>query len=149
MKLKTHIAFSLGISTFVLRLLGTPIFETLIIAIIVALFANHLIDALGHEGHARTPLTHTPLRSIAWSLLSVPLAVLPYGPSSLPAALTAAVLAGPSHMLLDAFTEHGIYVKRNGRWRRFALAHIRSNDPIANALALLLGLMGILASLLL
>ncbi|MEM0183023.1 MAG: hypothetical protein QXU93_05505 [Thermoproteus sp.] len=52
-------------------------------------------------------------------------------------------------MLLDAFTEHGIYVKRNGRWRRFALAHIRSNDPIANALALLLGLMGILASLLL
>ena len=33
------------------------------------------------------------------------------------------LLNGSSHMLLDVFTERGIYVKRNGKRRRVALAH--------------------------
>jgi hypothetical protein len=35
-------------------------------------------------------------------------------------------LNGPSHMLMDVFTERGKYVRKNGRWRRVALAHFSS-----------------------
>ncbi|MEJ2775809.1 hypothetical protein WIW90_06225 [Sulfolobaceae archaeon RB850M] len=35
-------------------------------------------------------------------------------------------LNGPSHMLLDVFTERGKYVRKNGGWRRVALAHFSS-----------------------
>jgi len=49
-------------------------------------------------------------------------------------------------MLLDVFTERGIYVKRNGRWVRYALAHFRYNDPLANTLAVFIGfLLGAIA----
>jgi len=49
-------------------------------------------------------------------------------------------------MLLDVFTERGIYVKRNGRWVRYALAHFKYNDPIVNTLAVFIGfLLGAIA----
>ncbi|WP_231961145.1 DUF1286 domain-containing protein [Saccharolobus sp. A20] len=35
------------------------------------------------------------------------------------------IIVGPSHMLLDLFTERGIYVKKNGKWKRFALSHYK------------------------
>jgi hypothetical protein len=41
-------------------------------------------------------------------------------------------------MLLDVFTERGIYVKRNGKWKRFALA-LSYDNPLANSSAILLG----------
>jgi hypothetical protein len=43
-------------------------------------------------------------------------------------------------MILDVFTEKGIYVKKNGVWTRFALAHYKYNDPLANGLAMFVGL---------
>jgi hypothetical protein len=42
-------------------------------------------------------------------------------------------------MLLDIFTERGIYVKRGGRWRRFALAHFSYDNPVINGTAILAG----------
>ena len=57
-----------------------------------------------------------------------------------------ALLNGPSHMLLDAFTERGIYVKRNGKWRRVALAHFSYDNPAVNGLAILLGILMLFAS---
>jgi len=41
-------------------------------------------------------------------------------------------------MLLDIFTEKGIYHKVNGKWRRIALAHFSYDNPIVNGLAILL-----------
>ncbi|WP_218185293.1 hypothetical protein [Sulfuracidifex metallicus] len=51
----------------------------------------------------------------------------------------ASVLVGPSHMFLDMFTEAGVYVKKGGKWRRYALAHFRYNNPLVNGLAALAG----------
>jgi hypothetical protein len=62
-------------------------------------------------------------------------------------ALIGGILVGPSHMLLDVFTERGIYVKRNGKWRRFALAHFSYDNPLVNGLAILLGVIMLLAAL--
>ena len=53
--------------------------------------------------------------------------------------LISGILVGPSHMLLDIFTEKGIYVKKHGKWRRFAIAHFRYDSPLANGLALFFG----------
>lgn len=52
-----------------------------------------------------------------------------------------ALLNGPSHMLLDVFAERGIYVKRNGKWRRVALAHFSYDNPAVTGLAILLGIL--------
>ncbi|WP_198968342.1 DUF1286 domain-containing protein, partial [Saccharolobus islandicus] len=49
------------------------------------------------------------------------------------------VVVGPSHLFLDVFTERGIYVKKYGRWKRFALAHFRYDNPLANGLAIIAG----------
>ena len=38
------------------------------------------------------------------------------------------------------FTEAGVYVKKGGKWRRYALAHFRYNNPFANGLAALAGI---------
>jgi hypothetical protein len=57
------------------------------------------------------------------------------------------LLNGPSHMLLDVFTERGIYVKRNGKWRRVALAHFSYDNPAVNGLAILFGILMLLAAL--
>ena len=57
------------------------------------------------------------------------------------------LLNGPSHMLLDVFTERGIYVKRNGKWKRFALAHFSYDNPIVNGLAILLGVIMLFAAI--
>jgi len=57
------------------------------------------------------------------------------------------VIVGPSHMLLDIFTERGIYVKRNGKWRRFALAHFSYDNPLANGLAIIAGVIMLLAAM--
>lgn len=53
-----------------------------------------------------------------------------------------------SHIFLDAFTEHGIYVRRNGRYERFAFAHLRYNNPMANGLATVFSVLAIIAAFL-
>jgi len=57
------------------------------------------------------------------------------------------LLVGPSHMFLDVFTERGIYHKVNGKWRRIAFAHFSYNNPLANGLAILLGVIMLFASM--
>ncbi|MCY0850482.1 MAG: hypothetical protein OWQ55_07020, partial [Sulfuracidifex metallicus] len=44
------------------------------------------------------------------------------------------------HMFLDMFTEAGVYVRRRGKWKRYALAHFRYNNPLVNGLAALAGI---------
>jgi len=48
-----------------------------------------------------------------------------------------------SHLLLDSFTEGGIYLGR----RRLAIAHLRYNNPVANGAFTALGAILILAAL--
>jgi hypothetical protein len=173
MLLRTHYVFSTGVLTFLGSLITQDPFDALVFAGIVSVLANALIDKLGHEMvwvegkylPRRTPLTHTWFRSILWgSLVTTAIAFLAYfalhgsyyyynyhySYSQLRELITLAilygVLVGPTHMILDVFTERGIYVKRNGRWERYALAHFKYNDPLANGLAILVGTMLIIVS---
>jgi len=131
--------------------------EIIVIAGVISVMANNVIDYLGHEikGEyiSRTPLTHTIPRSMGWGLLaSVPIALalhfLLHAPIEL-ILVTAmdGVVAGLSHMLLDIFTEKGIYHKVNGRWKRIALAHFSYNNPFVNGLATVLGIIMLVVSL--
>ena len=165
MKLKTHYLFSTGLLTLVNTMAVHNVYVSLVLAGLVSVLGNTLIDRLGHEmvwagGEyipRRTPLTHTLPRSVLWGLLSaLPVIALAYyayphyyfTKDALVLAIDG-LLVGPSHMLLDVFTEKGIYVKRDGRWRRFALAHLRYDDPAANGLASAAGVLLLLAALIL
>ncbi|QXJ27425.1 putative integral membrane protein [Saccharolobus shibatae B12] len=172
MKLRTHYIFSTGL----LSLLDSVLFHeyfyyTLIFSGIVSVIGNSLIDRIGHKeittryGYipVRTPLTHTIPRSIAWGIISVvpiliPLLIYYYGFSYheyyfslnnkvVLLTLLNGVIVGPSHMLLDVFTERGIYVKKHGKWRRFALAHFRYDNPAINGLAMIVGVLMFLISM--
>lgn len=159
MKLRTHYIFSAGLISLVLSLIFRINFlDNITISLLVSILGNTVIDRLGHreittrfgEIPVRTPLTHTIPRSVAWGLVStLPLlAILLYlthyyylqwYTTFFISILISGILVGPSHMLLDAFTEKGIYVKKNGKWRRFALAHFRYDSPLVNGLAILVG----------
>jgi hypothetical protein len=50
-------------------------------------------------------------------------------------------------MLLDIFTDRGIYHKVNGRWRIIALTHFSHDNPAVNGLAILLGILVLFAAM--
>ncbi|WCM36777.1 DUF1286 domain-containing protein [Sulfolobus islandicus] len=172
MKLRTHYIFSTGLLTLLDSVLFHEYFYyALILSGMVSVIGNSLIDRIGHKEIAtrygyipvRTPLTHTIPRSVVWGVVSVVpvfilLLIYYYGFSYheyyfslsnkvLLLILLNGVVVGPSHMLLDVFTERGIYVKKYGRWKRFALAHFRYDNPLANGLAILMGVIMLLAAL--
>jgi len=156
-ELRTHYVFSFGLLTLLDFILISKSPELVIITGVVSIFTNSVIDTLGHEikGEyiARTPTTHTVPRSIGWGLLSsAPFAIVLYYLFHSPIELILVTfmdgaVAGLSHMLLDIFTEKGIYHKVDGKWRRIALAHFSYNNPFANGLAFLLGILMLFASL--
>lgn len=171
MLLRTHYVFSMGILSFLGSLITQDRFEALVFAGAVSVLANALIDKLGHEMvwvegkylPRRTPLTHTWFRSILWgSLVTIGITFLAYFALLSPnyyyyshsqlrelivLAIVYGILVGPTHMLLDVFTERGIYVKKNGKWARYALAHFKYNDPLANGLAIIVGTMLLIMSI--
>nr|WP_011225178.1 DUF1286 domain-containing protein [Sulfolobus islandicus]CAG38217.1 hypothetical protein [Sulfolobus islandicus] len=171
MKLRTHYIFSTGLLTLLDSVLFHEYFYyALILSGMVSVIGNSLIDRIGHKeiltryGYipVRTPLTHTIPRSVVWGIVSVVpvfilLLIYYYGfnyheyyfslsNKVLMLILLNGAVVGPSHMLLDVFTERGIYHKVNGRWRRIALAHFSYNNPLANGLAILLGVIMLLAA---
>jgi len=152
MLLKTHYVFSTGVLAFLSSLITQDPINALVFAGAVSVLANTLIDKLGHEMvwvegkelPRRTPLTHTWFRSILWGSLAVTvitlLAFLSFQSRELIVlAISNGILVGPTHMFLDVFTERGIYVKKNGKWVRYALAHFKYDDPLANGMAMLVG----------
>jgi hypothetical protein len=174
MLLRTHYVFSTGVLTFLGNLITRDHFEALVLAGVVSVLANLLIDKLGHEMvwvegkylPRRTPLTHTWFRSIIWgSIATTTVTLLVYFTlhnsyyyygyhysyfqlrELIMLTIVYGILVGPSHMLLDVFTERGIYVKKNGKWVRYALAHFKYNDPLANGLAIMVGTMLLIMSL--
>lgn len=152
MKLLTHYVFSMGLLTLLLALGRNPFPESLFLALIMSVTGNLIIDGLGHEerrGYVRrTPLTHTIPRSIFWGELpGIAIIILLYYLSGRVIELIyveiilSSLLMGPSHMILDIFTERGIFVKRRGRWVRLALAHFSYNDVLVNGAAMIIGLL--------
>ncbi|ABP96336.1 protein of unknown function DUF1286 [Metallosphaera sedula] len=155
MRLVTHYVFTMGLLSLIMSMF-TPYY--LVLSGVVAIAGNLIIDGLGHKEvqtrrgitiPTRTPLTHTYPRSVVWGFLPViPFLAFGFMYGDFPWwLLLAGVLVGPSHMFLDMFTEAGVYVRRRGKWRRYALAHFRYNNPLANGVAILLGFLMLVLSL--
>lgn len=149
MKLVTHAAFSAGavfaVATRILRV--DPPLALLLAALSVVL--QYVIDGLSHSesgGYVRrTPLLHSPSGSLASTAVYVALVLAVARDWTLvPPALLCGLLSSYTHLLLDAITERGIYV-RGRRTARRRLA--RSDNPALNALFLLLGLALFLSAL--
>ena len=188
MKLKTHAIFSTGLLTLI-NSLFTNFYSSLILAAIISIIANSLIDKLGHneegsdskeeycriicriyrsphnkvdkednkdEKMYRSPRTHTVYTSIAWGIVSaiISLALVKLTQSTyeynyyhlIPLMIIDGIIVGPSHMFLDAFTEAGIFVKKNGKWKRAAIAHFKYDNPVLNGLAILAGIIMLIIS---
>jgi len=160
MKLRTHYVFTLGI----LNLIGVfflNFYTSFLLSAIISFISNTIIDRLGHVKkysrrigtfYSRTPLTHTFPRSIFWGFVSsLPFNFLFYytkiiSQQDFIIASALSLVAGPSHMFLDIFTENGIYVKKNGSWRRFALAHFDYNNVFINSFFIIIGIIMIILS---
>ena len=154
MKLKTHNIFTIGILTAIGSLFTNPV-TSLISASILSLTINQIIDSLGHKinargYHARTPLTHTIVRSVLWGLIPTVVLFLLFGSfDKLPELhlngsqpywiLLQGIFAGPLHMCLDMITEGGIFKRKDGRFVRFAVAHIAYDDLFWNVFFQLIG----------
>lgn len=145
MKLSTHIIFAAGVTAFSMRYIYPVLVIHWPIVIVVAMAMQALIDVLSHETrvvngrviHRRTKFLHSPLGA---TLLGLGLGlylmfVLPFEGFGV---IIALLLAAYSHLLLDAITEHGIYVfgKRTSRRRL-----LRYNNPIANGFFQLIGIL--------
>ncbi|MGC9050330.1 DUF1286 domain-containing protein [Pyrobaculum sp.] len=149
--MNTHMAFSTAVGFLaLLYLLAVPPTYALATAAILS-FINPLIDFYGHERGRRSPRTHEPLHATVLGavtggflglVFAIALHVAPW------ASAVVGAIEALSHLLLDAFTEHGIYVRRNGRYERFAFAHLRHNDPMANGLTTMFSLLAIIAGFL-
>jgi len=156
----THVVFTFGLIALAAERLGLGIAYALPAALWLAAVVNYVIDAVGHEvrngRRRRTAATHSLTGAAAVGavagfaptlaiLLAVPGAVsIYYGPLLLLEVTALGVMAGLSHLLLDALSEGGIYY----RGRRWAIAHWRYDDGAVNGLFALLGILMFAAALL-
>jgi hypothetical protein len=153
LKALTHNLFSLGVGVYLVFRIVQPTPLYLILVVWSAFATNVLID-MGHVNKGgmsvRAFWTHSilvaPLWGIAVSVAS--LYVLDTVTGLEVTALQAVFAAGLgavlaySHLLLDALTEGGVFFAR----RRIALAHLRNNNPVLNAVFAGLGIFLMLAT---
>ncbi len=152
MRLISHYIFTAGILIFI-NVHIISFFRAFSISIIVSFMANFFIDSLGHKMkklrniniYSRTPLTHTFDRSIIFGILAAMLIILiipkyDLNHNIITACLISGLIAGPSHMILDVFTENGIFIRKNKKWKRFALMHLKYNNKIINAIVIFIGI---------
>jgi hypothetical protein len=147
MKALTHYVFSIGMGVLVSERLGYFSFIDVVLVVWLGLAVNVVIDVFGHGLRGgvgnRSFLTHSVFTAPVWggavAVLSVYVPVrfqvLPIGLWEAVFIVVMGVLIAYSHLFLDALTEGGVYWGR----RRVALAHMRYNNRILNAVFLLIG----------
>ena len=151
MKLIAHDIFSLGLGTYVLVRLGAWIAASVILALLLSIAVNRVIDA-GHyqkNGHpTRSYLTHSIFTAPIWGLL-VGLAIsfialFVFHVDLMLLGAIAGTLAAFAHLFLDSLTEGGVFL-----WKgRIALAHFKYNNGLANGLAIMVGVLLLAAAVL-
>jgi hypothetical protein len=154
MKLKTHDIFSAGVLTALGLILTNPV-NSLTTACILSFVGNGAIDKFGHKKNGagipiRTYKTHSFIRSVIYGFLPALFVFLAAkylylnGFVNLPAnidwILLQGIFIGPLHLAIDIITEDGIFVKKNGRFQRFALAHIKYDSFLWNSVFKIVGL---------
>ena len=149
----THVVFSAGLVCYVARALGLPPAEAILLAAFAAVM-QVAIDVLSHETvytgsatlHRRTPFLHSP----SGALLSAAVftAVLAYvlrpDGHALPVLFASMLVASYSHLLLDLFTERGIYVRGKRVWRKRMFKY---DNPLLNLVFTSIGIFLLIESL--
>jgi hypothetical protein len=157
LKAITHDFFSLGVGVYlVYHVEQLPALLYLLLTVWLAFATNEIIDGLGHVRRGdgvpvRSFWTHSILTAPIWgisvAIVSLYLLDTIVGQAiTIPHVLFAAelgVVLVYSHLLLDAFTEGGVYLGR----RRVALAHMRYNNLILNGAFAALGVVLVFAAL--
>lgn len=132
---------------YILARTGSYTQLSLLLAIWLSIAVNAVIDLLGHsrsEKPVRTMLTHSVFTAPVWggaigvASILVPLTVLnlPLEWDLTLLSLGLGVLVAITHLVLDVFTQNGIYYGR----RRIALTHLSYNNAILNLVFVALGL---------
>ncbi len=151
MRLLTHVVSGFCVATSFSLLLGLDL-RVGIVAGILATLANYLIDAVGHSA-----TSHGTRRNCIHSLLGVTLilatifAMLVIFSIFAPPPIPLEMLLGPRtiasvalgtylHLLLDAFTEGGIYPLYPVSRKRFAVAHLDYDNPWINVATIIASL---------
>jgi len=158
MKLITHYIFTAGLLTLI-NSLFIPVFYAFLYAFIISIIINFVIDRFGHKTinkrHIRIKRTHSFDNSIIigllLSLILIALNEFYYNTiiinNEIISIFIDGLIAGPSHLFLDAFTCSGIFVKKNRKWKRFAFMHLRYNNKIINLLSIFSGMLFIIISI--
>jgi hypothetical protein len=147
MKALTHYIFSVGVSFYVLSVLGQLSWYPIALALWLSLSVNYVIDALGHSmvgTPSRTRLTHSIFTAPLWGAIISSLSVyifsqvVPSGPelAVLGFWTTMGILIALGHLFLDSMTQAGVYYWRN----RMAIAHFKYDNLALNAAFILAGL---------
>jgi energy-converting hydrogenase Eha subunit A len=156
LKAVTHDIFSLGVGLYFVISLMRPTPILLLLTVWLAVAINELIDLLGHVTRGDRPVrsfwTHSiftvPVWGISCALVSAYLLGRVTGNEIGSSEAVYVTLLGTviaySHLLLDALTEGGVFLWR----RRIALAHLRYDNLVLNAVFVGLGALLILAALL-
>ena len=147
MRRSTHIVFGGGVSGIVASILGCDV-ACIGLSIIMGSLVNIAIDMLSHgtrEGRVfRGRFLHSLEGASAFSLLVAAFTVfmLPLGNPYI--YMTALLLSGASHILLDSLTPGGVYVAGY----KVRLSWARYDDPAFNLFFQAVGVVLIIASLL-
>jgi uncharacterized protein DUF1286 len=154
LKALTHDIFSLGVALYLLHVERPTALPDLLLVVWLAFASNELIDALGHVTRrgvpARSSWTHSVFTAPAWGVAAGVLSARTldlitgqaFSASQALLAIELGAVIGFSHLLLDALTEGGVFL----RGRRVALAHMRYDNPVLNGAFSALGLLLALAA---
>ncbi len=128
---------------------------SLLVALWLTFAVNTLIDVFGHTRKNGIPIrsfvTHSVFTAPLWgAAVGIATIILPYSVFNFSAdsafeLLGAAlgVTIASTHLLLDAFTQAGVYLGR----RRIAIAHMSYDNPALNLAFVVLGLLLLAAAL--
>jgi len=149
LKVVTHNVFSFGLSIFLLSKTGHLSVLSFFVALWLTFAVNTLIDVFGHTRKNDIPIrsfiTHSVFTAPLWgAALGIATIVLPYSLFNLSADSAFELLGAGlgvtiayAHLLLDAFTQAGVYLGR----RRIAIAHMSYDNTALNLAFIVLGLL--------
>jgi hypothetical protein len=149
LKAVTHNTFSFGLGVFLLSRTGHLSVLSFLVALWLTFAVNTLVDVFGHTRKNDIPtrsfITHSVFTAPIWgAALGIATIIVPYSVFNLSAdsafellGVALGVTVAYTHLLLDAFTQAGIYLGR----RRIAIAHMSYDNPGLNLAFIVLGLL--------
>jgi len=142
LKISTHVLVGFCVASSASLALGLSYMHMVFSGALSAVM-NWAIDKLGHKGFRRSPFMHSPfgltiLCVVLFISLYVALELIGLNCGSfLIATFFPTYLGVLSHLLLDAFTANGIYLRYPISKKRTSVLKARYDNPWLNALAII------------